>query len=75
MRIADMRFKPVMGPLPRRLHFLDATEEEVMELVRSLMCELSIMSCFLALPPEKKRAIQTSIASFRAFLGEPRLKQ
>jgi hypothetical protein len=74
-RIVFMRFKPLMGTLPRRLNFLDATEDEVIDLVRSLVCELSIMTCFLTLPPEKKRALQTSIASFRTFLGESRHKQ
>jgi hypothetical protein len=69
------QFKPPVNSLPRRINFLDATEEEVMDLVRSLVCELSIMSCFLTLPPEKKKAIEANIASFRAYLGEPNLKQ
>jgi hypothetical protein len=70
-----MRFSPAKRPVPRAINFLDATEEEVVDLARSLVCELSIMSSFLILAPEKKEAIHANIAAFRAFLGEPGLKQ
>jgi hypothetical protein len=58
----------------RRVDFLDATEEEVLDLVRSMVSELAIMSCFLAMPPEQKKAVQASIASFEACLGNGRQK-
>ena len=69
------RFKPSVGSLSHRINFLDATGEEVMELVRSLVCELSIMTCFLTMTPEKKKVIEANIASFRTYLGEPAFKQ
>lgn len=53
----------------RRVNFLDATEEEIFELIRSMVNELTIMSCFLVLPPEQKKVVQASIASFGAYLG------
>jgi hypothetical protein len=53
----------------RNVNFLDATEEEIFDLVSSMARELVIMSCFLTLPPEQKKAVQTSIASFQAYLG------
>ncbi len=53
----------------RRVDFLDATEAEIFELVRSMVSEMAIMSCFLALPLEQKKVVQASIASFEACLG------
>ena len=32
------------------------------------------MSCFLTLPPEQKKAVQASIASFQAYLGNQQSK-
>jgi hypothetical protein len=59
----------------RKVNFLDATEEEIFELVRSMANELAIMSCFLVLPPEQKKVVQASIASFGACLGGVQHKQ
>ncbi len=56
----------------RRVNFLDATEEEIFELVRTMVNELTIMSCFLVLPPEQKKVVQASITSFGAYLGVDR---
>jgi hypothetical protein len=58
----------------RRVDFLDATEEEIFDLVRSMVGELAIMSCFLVLPPEQKKVVQASIASFEVCLGGGRCK-
>jgi hypothetical protein len=58
----------------RNVNFLDATEEEIFDLVRSMAGELVIMSCFLILPPEQKQAVQASIASFQAYLGNRQSK-
>jgi hypothetical protein len=53
----------------RKVDFLDATEEEIFDLIRSMASELAIMSCFLVLPPEQKKLVQASIASFGACIG------
>ena len=52
-----------------RLNFLDATEEEVIDLAHSMMGELAIMLCFLAMPAEQKKVLWANIASFKAHLG------
>ncbi len=52
-----------------RVDFLDATEAEIFELIRSMASELAIMSCFLVLPPEQKKVVQAGIASFEACFG------
>jgi hypothetical protein len=70
-----MRLNVATGTRRGRLDFLDASDDEIRDLVRSLMHELSILSGFLALPTDRKTAIETKIAWFRAFLGESRFKQ
>ena len=70
-----MRFRVTTGSRRGGPDFLDATDAEIKDLVRSLMCELSIVSGFLSLPPDRKQAIEANIAWFRAFLGESRFKQ
>jgi hypothetical protein len=68
------RFYPGAFLAGRNINFLDATEEEIFDLVRSMAGELIIMSCFLTLPPEQKKAVQASIASFQAYLGNQQSK-
>ena len=52
-----------------RVNFLDATEDEVIDLARSMMSELAIIICFLAIPPEQKKSLWANIASVDAHLG------
>jgi hypothetical protein len=68
------RFYPGACLAIRYVNFLDATEEEIFDLVSSMAGELVIMSCFLTLPPEQKKAVQASIASFQAYLGNQQSK-
>ncbi len=51
------------------VHFLDATEEEVLDLVRSLLMQLEIMASCLAMPPEQRKTLQANIAIFEAYLN------
>ena len=53
----------------KRVHFLDATEEEVVDLVRSLLIQLEIMASCLAMPPQQKKILRANIASFGAYLN------
>jgi hypothetical protein len=62
-------FHPAACLAGKGINFLDATEEEVLDLVRSLVSELSIMTCFVTMPPEQKKVIRASIDSFEAYLG------
>ena len=68
------RFYPGAWLAGRRVNFLDATEEEIFDLVSSMAGQLTIMSCFLTLPPEQKEAVRASIASFQAYLGDQQSK-
>jgi hypothetical protein len=52
----------------KRVHFLDATEEEVVDLVRSLVIQLEIMASCLAMPPQQRKLLRANIASFQAYL-------
>ncbi len=51
------------------MNFLDATEEEVVDLVRSLVNQLAIMSSCMVIPVEKKKTLTANIVSFEAYLG------
>jgi hypothetical protein len=51
------------------VNFLDATEEEAIDLVRSLMNQLAIMSSCMVIPSEKKKSLNASIVSFEAYLN------
>jgi hypothetical protein len=51
------------------VNFLDATEDEVIDLARSMISELAIIICFLAIPPEQKKSLWANIASVDAQLG------
>ena len=53
----------------KRVHFLDATEEEVVDLVRSLVIQLEIMASCLAMPPQQRKLLRAKIASFQAYLN------
>lgn len=53
----------------KSVNFLDATEEEVIDLVRTMVNELAIITCFVAMPPEKKNLLRANIAIFEAYLG------
>ena len=53
----------------KRVHFLDATEEEVVELVRSLLIQLGIMASCMAMPPQQRAILRANIASFEAHLN------
>jgi hypothetical protein len=58
-----------MRPAGNRLNFLDATEEEVNALARSLLSELSIIASCLALPDGQKKTLKANIAAFEAYLN------
>lgn len=62
-------FHPGAYLAAKNVNFLDATEEEVIDLARSLVGELSIAMCFLTLTPEKKKKLRASIANFEAYLA------
>ncbi len=49
-------------------NFLDATEEEVADLLHSLLQELSIKVCFVAMPAERRKTIKQAIAVFETYL-------
>ncbi len=51
-----------------RVHFLDASEEEVVDLVRSLLIQLQIMASCAAMPPQQRKMLRANIASFEAYL-------
>ena len=53
----------------KRVHFLDATEEEAVDLVRSLLIQLQIMASCLAMPPQHRKMLRANIASFDAYLN------
>jgi hypothetical protein len=55
-------------PSEGTMNFLDATDDEIVELVRTLINQLAIMSSCLAMPTEQKKAIRANIASFEAYL-------
>ena len=52
-----------------KVHFLDATEEEVVDLVRSLLFQLEIMASCLAMPPQQRKMLRANIGSFEAYLN------
>ncbi len=52
----------------KRVHFLDATEEEVVDLVRSLLVQLQIMASCMAMPPQQRMMLRANIAGFKAYL-------
>ncbi len=56
----------------KRVHFLDATEEEVVDLVRSLLTQLEIMASCMAMPPQQRNVLRANIASFDAYLNRRR---
>ncbi len=62
-------FRPGVYLAGPRVNFLDATEDEVIDLARSMMSELAIIICFLAISPEQKKSLWANIASFHAYLG------
>ena len=51
------------------VNFLDATEEEVIEFVRSLLSQLEIMTCCLAIPSEQKKILKANIGCVEAYLN------
>jgi hypothetical protein len=53
----------------KQVHFLDATKEEVVDLVRSLVIQLEIMASCLAMPPQQRKLLRANIASFQAYLN------
>jgi hypothetical protein len=53
----------------KQVHFLDATEEEVVDLVRSLVIQLEIMASCLAMAPQQRKLLRANIASFQAYLN------
>lgn len=53
----------------RGVNFLDATDEEVADLVRSMVNQLAIMSSCMVIPPEKKKTLNANIVSFEAYLN------
>ena len=53
----------------KRVHFLDATEEEVVDLVRSLLIQLEIMASCMAMPSQQRKILKANIASFDAYLN------
>ncbi len=53
----------------KRVHFLDATEEEALDLVRSLIDQLEIMASCLAMPPQQRETLKANIATFEAYLN------
>ena len=62
-------FHPGARLAGQRVDFLDATEEEVIDLANSMMGELAIMISFLAIPPEQKKTLWANIDNFKAHLG------
>ncbi len=56
------------------MHFLDATEEEVFDLVRSSLMQLEIMASCLAMPPQQRKTLMANIAYFEAYLDRQPLK-
>ena len=53
----------------KKVHFLDATEEEVVDLVRSLVSQLEIMASCLAMPTQQRTLLRANIARFQAYLN------
>jgi hypothetical protein len=53
----------------KRVHFLDATEEEVVDLVRSLVIQLEIMASCLDMPSQQRKVLRANIACFQAYLN------
>jgi hypothetical protein len=53
----------------KKVHFLDATEEEVVDLVRSLVSQVEIMASCLAMPTQQRTLLRANIASFQAYLN------
>ncbi len=58
----------------KRVHFLDATEEEVVDLVRSLLVQLQIMASCMAMPPQQRMMLWANIAGFKAYLDRQHSK-
>ena len=48
--------------------FLDATEEEMIELIQSMLKELELTTYFLEMPTERRTYIEATIAAFDAYL-------
>ncbi len=65
MRVCDLNARP----FGRSVNFLDATEEEAKDLVRSLVNELAIMASCLVIPAEQKSRLRANIACFEAYLN------
>ncbi|HXW22648.1 MAG TPA: hypothetical protein VEK14_07030 [Rhodomicrobium sp.] len=65
----DMRRFDQGALLGGKVHFLDATEEEVVDLVRSLLFQLEIMASCLAMPPQQRKMLRANIGSFEAYLN------
>ena len=59
----------------KRVHFLDASEEEVVDLVRSLLIQLQIMASCAAMSPQQRKTLRANIASFEAYLDRRHPKQ
>ena len=51
------------------VNFLDATEEEAIELVRSLLNQLEIMTCCAAMPSEQRQILKAHIHRVEAYLN------
>jgi hypothetical protein len=56
-------------PTKRKMNFLDATEEEIVDLVRSFVNQLAIASSCIAMPAERRKMLKANIASFEAYLS------
>ncbi len=59
------------SPLPagRKVDFLDASEEEAVDLVRSLLGQLAIMASCLSMSAERRETLKANIAHFEAYLN------
>jgi hypothetical protein len=68
MRDFDSRARPT----ERKVNFLDATEEEIVDLVRTFVNQLAIASSCLAMPAERRETIEANIASFEAYISRSR---
>lgn len=55
-------------PAKPSVNFLGATDEETVEFIQSMLRELAVMMCFVAMPSEAKKKISDTIALFEAHL-------
>jgi hypothetical protein len=68
-------FNSYTGSLTGKLNFLDATEDEIVDLLRSMLKELTIASSCLPQPAERKLSIGGAISSCEAYLNWRHPKQ